>query len=167
MKINIKILMLTLLTACCLNTAGCASFPKHYNTEATPIYPELGSTIMKHYEVIDTLQPELKWKDIKTEGQTYDVCVWETKRQDSGEFMRGVPYVPKSWGDQVFYVEGISQNYVKINKPLKPDTYYHWSVRTRKGKDTADWATFNQSMISILVYGRVDHVPYGFVTPKQ
>jgi hypothetical protein len=167
MKIHIKILVSVALVVCCLNTLGCVSFPKNYKTDAKPIYPELGSTIMKHYQVIDTLQPELRWEDIKSEGQSYDICVWETPPKQTGEFWWGVPYVPKTWGDQVYYVEGISENHHRINKQLKPNTYYHWSVRTRTGKDVSEWGSFSQSMLSLFVFGHVTNVPYGFITPQK
>jgi hypothetical protein len=167
MKVHIKILMITVFLLCCLNITGCVSFPKNYNTDAEPIYPELGSTIMKHYQVIDTLEPELRWKDIKSEGQTYDVCIWETSSDEQGEFFRGVPFVPRSWGKQIYYAEGISDNYYKVNKPLKPNTYYHWSVRTRKGTNVSEWGSFSQNTIGLFVVGNVSNAPYGFITPQK
>jgi hypothetical protein len=167
MKVNVKILMMTALIFCFVNTFGCIALPKSYNTEAQPISPELGSTPLKYYNTIDTLQPELKWKDVKSEGQTYDVCVWETKSEIHDESWWGMPLVPQSWGDQVYYVESISENYYRIDKPLKPKTCYHWSVRMRKGSDVSEWGAFDQSMISIVAVGYENHVPYGFITPDK
>lgn len=155
------------LIACCVNTAGCISFPKTYNNDAKPIYPELGSTSLKYYKVIDTLQPELRWVDIKTEGQTYDVCVWETSSSMQDESWLGIPFIPNSWGRQVYYVEGINENYHKIDKPLKPNTCYHWSVRTRNGKNVSGWGGFSQGMIGVMVVGYETNVPYGFITPQK
>jgi hypothetical protein len=132
MKINIKIVMVIILIVCCVNIDGCISFPKKYNIDANPIYPELGSTPMKYYQVIDTLQPELRWKDIKSEGQTYDVCVWETSSQLKDGSLLGLPFIPRKWGDQVYYVEGISESYHMINKQLKPNTCYHWSEHVKE-----------------------------------
>ena len=159
--------MVIVLIICSVNIAGCISLPKSYNTDATPIYPELGSTPLKYYQVIDTLQPELRWKDIKSEGQTYDVCVWETQSRVQDESWWGVPLVSKSWGDLVYYVEGISESYHKISKQLKPNTCYHWSVRTRKGKDVSEWSSFGQGMLSVIAVGYEKHVPYGFITPQK
>jgi len=167
MKINIKMLMVIVLIVCCVNTAGCISFPKNYNTDAKPISPELDSTPMKYYKVIDTLQPELRWKDIKSEGQTYDLCVWETSSRPQDESWWGLPFTPVSWGEQVYYVEGMSESYHKIAKQLKPNTCYHWSVRTRKGNDVSEWGSFSQSMISVIVIGHEANVPYGFITPQK
>lgn len=167
MKIIARISIIIVSIICCLGIAGCVSLPKVYNTDAKPIYPELGSTPMKNYKVIDTLQPVLRWKDIKSEGETYDVCVWETSSNPQEESWWGMPYVPRSWGSQVYYVQGISENYYKISKPLKPNTCYHWAVRIRKGNDVSKWSSFSQSMIGLFVVGAEAHVPYGFITPKK
>jgi hypothetical protein len=167
MKINIKILMVTVLIVCCVNTTGCVSFPKNYNIDTKPIYPELGDTPVKYYQVIDTLQPELRWKDIKSADQTYDVCIWETPSHEQGEFWYGVPFTPKTWGNQVYYVEGIGESYHKVSKQLKPNTCYRWSVRTRKGKDVSEWSSFSQSIIGLFAVGHVTNVPYGFITPQE
>jgi len=167
MKIDIKIAILAVLIVCCMNAAGCVSLPKSYNTDAKPIYPELGTTVNKYYQVIDTLQPELKWKDIKSEGQTYDVCVWETQSQEKDKSMWGMMYVGRDWGRQIYYVQDISENHVKIDKQLKPNTCYHWSVRTHKGSDVSEWSSFSQGMVSVLVIGYHSKVPYGFITPEK
>lgn len=167
MKFNTKLLMALAWVVFCLNAAGCMTLPKNYSSEAKAISPELGSTPLKYYKVIDTLQPELSWKDVKKEGETYDVCVWETKSHLQDESWWGVPLVPKKWGEQVDYVEGISENHYKVSKPLKPDTVYHWSVRIRKGEETSEWASFSQGMIGVLVMGYETHVAYGFITPKE
>jgi len=167
MKTNIKILMVTVLVACCISAAGCITTTKSYNTDAKPISPELGSTPLKYYIVINTLQPELRWKDIKSEGQTYDVCVWETASQLQDKSWWGPPLVHKSWGNQVDYAEGISENYHKVGIQLKPNTCYHWSVRTRKGSDVSEWGSFGQGMISLIVIGYDNRVPYGFITPEK
>ena len=167
MKINIKILMSILLIVCFVNTAGCISFPKSYNIDAQPIYPELGNIPMKYYPIIDTLQPELRWKDITSDGHTYDVCVWETSSHVQDESLWGLPFIPRKWGEQVYYVEGISGNYHKVSKQLKPNTCYHWSVRTRKGNNVSEWGSFNQGMISLIVIGYESNVPFGFITPQN
>lgn len=121
---------------------------------------------MKYYKVIDTLQPELKWKDAKKEGQTYDVCVWETKSEPSDDSWRGMPIIPKKYGNQICYVEGITENHYRIETPLKPKTCYHWSVRIRKGTEVSEWASFSQGVVGVVV-GYGSHFPYGFITPDK
>jgi len=164
MKINVKILMVILSIICCVNAAGCMSLPKNYTGDLRPIYPKLGSTMMKYYQVIDTLQPELQWEDSKPGGHTYDVCVWETSSNVTDESF--VPFTYRNWGDQVYYVQGISDTHHKINEQLKPNTCYHWSVRTRNGMSVSDWAAFSQTMVGIVI-GYEGNIPYGFITPEK
>jgi hypothetical protein len=164
MKTGIKTLMVLALSICCLNFAGCIWFPKNYNTNATPVYPELGDS---GYPVIDTLQPELRWKDVKSEGQTYDVGVWEASSRGEYKSLWGLPVGPGDWGEHVSYVQGISENRYKIAKPLKPNTTYHWSVRIRKGDNVSEWGSFSQTAVGPLVVGHKHDIPYGFVTPEK
>ncbi|HYA41889.1 MAG TPA: hypothetical protein VEF34_11330, partial [Syntrophobacteraceae bacterium] len=126
----------------------------------------LGSTMAKYYQVIDTLQPDLQWKDIKSQGQTYDVCVWETPSSIQDEAFFAVLVMHRSWGEQVCYVESISENHYKVPKQLKPKTCYHWSVRTRSGNNVSEWASFSQSMVGFVI-GHEGNIPYGFITPEK
>jgi hypothetical protein len=147
--------------------AGCASLPKTYSSQARPIYPTLGTSVSDFYEKIDTLEPVLKWTDVKSPGQTYDVAVWETSSRASDKSILGTPLEPRDWGTQIYYAQALSQNFYKISKPLKPNTCYHWSVRIRTGTRVSKWATFNQSAVSLLGVGYAYHMPYGFITPRQ
>ncbi|MDR3554773.1 MAG: hypothetical protein P4L55_08465 [Syntrophobacteraceae bacterium] len=155
------------LIGCFAVTAGCVSLPKTYSSEERPISPELGGTVMDFYRVIDTRQPVLRWKDIKSEGQSYDVAVWESRSQAPDKSITGTPLKPRQWGKQINYAQGLSRNYFKIGKPLKPETCYHWSVRIRTGKDVSEWATFSQTAVSPIGVGSAYQVPYGFITPRE
>lgn len=152
---------------CFVALAACVSLPKSYSLEARPIYPKLGTSVSDFYQKIDTLEPVLQWSDVKTQGQTYDVAVWETPSRQSDESILGTPLEPRNWGKQIYYAQALSQNYYKISKPLKPNTCYHWSVRIRTGASVTKWATFNQSAVSLLGLGYAYHMPYGFITPRQ
>ncbi len=164
---KIKKLGAIVLIACSAATAGCLSFPKTFSTQERPIAPKLGASVMNFYLVTDTLQPVLRWKDIRSEGQTYDVALWQSRSEAPDKSITGTPLKNRDWGKQVSYVQGISQNYYKIDKPLKPNTCYHWSVRVRTGDEVSDWAAFSQSAVSPIGFGRAYHLPFGFITPKQ
>ncbi len=151
--------------AFCAGVAGCVSLPKSYSTKVRPLYPKLGDSVSNFYQTIDTLTPVLRWSDIKSEGQTYDVAVWESPSEAPDESITGTPIKPRKWGKQVYYVQAVSQNYFKISKPLKPKTCYHWSVRLRTGSKTSEWATFSQSAVSPIGIGYAYHLPFGFITP--
>lgn len=155
------------LIACCAATAACVSLPKTYSTKERPVYPKLGNSVTDFYQVIDTLQPVLRWKDIKSEGQTYDFALWESLSESPDKSITGTPLKRRDWGNQIYYVQGISQNYFRINKPLKPNTCYHWSVRLRTGNDVSEWVTFSQGAVSLIGIGYAYDFPYGFVTPGE
>jgi hypothetical protein len=167
MKIGIKTAVGLALIVCCIITVGCITFGKEYNIDAKPVYPELGATPSNRYPTIDTLQPDLKWTDVKSEGRTYDLCVWDTSKHTQDGTWIEMPGVPLSWGEQVYYVEGLTENHHKIAKQLKPNTCYHWSVRIRQGSKLSDWGAFSESRLMANVVSRENHVPYGFVTPEK
>ena len=167
MKIRMSILVALMLAVCCINTTGCVSLTQSYSTEAKPIYPEVGRAPAKRYPVIDTLQPDLHWTDVKSEGRTYDVCIWVAKSHDDNSGSLGVPGVQKSWGDQVYYAEGIKENHHKINIQLKSNTCYHWSVRIHNGSNVSDWSSFNESKMVANLFAHDKNVPYGFITPDK
>jgi hypothetical protein len=164
---KIKKLGIILFIGYCAAAAGCISFPKSYSSDERPISPKLGSSVTDFYQVIDTLRPVLRWKDIKSGGQTYDVAVWESASKTADKSIVGTPLKPREWGKQIYYVQGISENRIKIDKPLKPDTCYHWSVRTRTGGDVSEWATFSQAALSPIGLGYAYRLPYGFITPRN
>lgn len=166
-RMKLKKLGVIVLIGFCAAAAGCVSLPKTYSSEERPISPELGSTVADFYQVIDTLQPVLRWKDSKSEGQTYDVAVWESPSQAPDKSIAGTPLKQRKWGKQIYYSQGISQNYFKISKPLKPNTCYHWSVRVRTGNKVTEWATFNQAAVTVGAVGYAYQFPYGFITPRE
>lgn len=153
--------------AFCTVAAGCVSLPKSYSSRERPEYPKLGSSVTNFYQVIDTLQPVLRWKDVRTEGQTYDFALWETRSQTPDKSITGTPLKHRKWGKQIYYAQGISRNYYRIPKPLKPDTVYHWSVRIRTGNEVSEWTTFNQAALSPVGLGYAYQFPFGFITPKR
>ncbi|MDR3570198.1 MAG: hypothetical protein P4L43_19400 [Syntrophobacteraceae bacterium] len=164
---KIKKLGIIVLIGYCAAAAGCISFPKSYSTDQRPISPKLGGSVTDFYQVIDTLQPDLRWKDTKSQGQTYDVAVWQSQSKTPDKSIVGTPFEPREWGKQVYYVQGISANYFRIDKPLQPNTCYHWSVRIRTGGDVSEWATFSQAALSPIGLGYAYRLPYGFITPRN
>ena len=155
------------LIGCCAVAAGCLSLPKSYNTGELPVEPPLGSTVTEFYRVTDTLQPVLRWKDVKSAAQTYDVAVWESQSLPADKSIVGIPFEHRKWGKQVYYAQAINRNFFKIDKPLKPDTCYHWSVRTRTGSKVSEWATFTQTALSPIGLAYAHNLPYGFITPRN
>ena len=148
---------------------GC-SFPKIYKG-LEPIKPALGYSIDKSYPTIESLQPEICWKE--EAGYSYDLCIFESPDQDyvslnqKSESLPSDIFYPgatqqKSWGKVVYCVEDIQENHHIVATPLKPSTIYTWSVRLRQGQKCSKWSYFIQH---VYLRGRYYNVPYGFATP--
>ena len=122
---------------------------------------------VSRYRTIETLTPELKWKDLKKPNQTYDVCIWETPYRSMKDIERKDDQFQTSWGITVYSTNNIATNYHQIALRLKPDTYYNWSVRIRDGEKAGDWSSFiQQRAVFSAIYTR-SGVPFGFKTPAQ
>jgi len=119
------------------------------------------------YQTIDTLSPELKWKDLKKANQTYDVCLWETPYRSIEDIKRKADQAQANWGIPVYSTNNIATNYFQIPIRLKPDTYYNWSVRIRDGEKVDDWSSFTQQKAVFSAVYTYSDVPFGFKTPAQ
>jgi hypothetical protein len=152
-------------------TAGCSAPHMIYHAYSPrPIYPELRDT--DKYPLVDSLQPVLKWKDIREEDQIYDMCIWlpssdgtnRTFSPDSTMWTQ-VTKGTTSWGTPIYCVENLYVNYHKVWKQLLPDTQYNWSVRLRKGKEAFRWGGFSQTQQILTTTNYRRNIPYGFTTP--
>ena len=105
-----------------------------------PIYPELvySLTDLIIWTEVDSLTPTLRWQPYLGEHQTiqgteitpfvsselgqisdkhYDLTIWEAQEQMPTKI--------------VYEVEGLVQPYHTVEKALKPDAHYLWSIRAR------------------------------------
>ena len=103
----------------------------------TPIQPVVG-----HYSptVVESLSPHLKWQPDGDSGARYDLVIFETTAS-------GKP------GKSVYYREGLEVAEHKIDQPLKPDTNYYWTVRSRKGATVGDWSTYDHRLFVPIPFG--------------
>jgi hypothetical protein len=128
---------------------------------SAPIYPRLDRTIGKFFPGIDTLQPELRWKDIVTApSQSYDLCIWKAPR-DAGLEGR------TAWGEEVYLRTNIRTNVHRIGSPLEYNTRYYWSVRLRDGDKVGAWSTYRATTYAVVSTMSNRNTPFGFKTPKQ
>jgi hypothetical protein len=165
MKHSYKIVILVTLIISSM-TAGCSGVHTLYHAYSPkPIYPELRDT--DKYPIVDSLQPELKWKDIRDEeGQTYDLCIWSPTSDGPGLRILTRSW-SESWGIPIYYVQNLTVNYHNVEKQLMPDTQYNWSVRLRKGEEVFRWAGFSQTEQILDTTRYVKNIPYGFTTPRD
>jgi hypothetical protein len=170
MKIRISCLISLGLAISSVLFIGCAA-PRTYNFWGigglSPIYPGMNYGYMSRYRTINTLSPELKWKDEKKPDQAYDIGIWETPYRSIDDVKRKAAQIDSSWGIFVYETNSIPTNYFQLPMSLKPNTYYNWSVRLRKDDKVGRWSSFSQE----IVYGELqivhDNTPFGFKTPAQ
>lgn len=172
MKIRIYLTSLGLVISLVF-LSGCYELPRTYrglywlHAGISPIYPTMNYGFFDRYRTINTLSPELKWKDLKKPNETYDVGIWETPYRSIEDIKRKADQAHTDWGIPVYATNNIATNYFQIPIRLKPDTYYNWSVRIRDGEKVGTWSSFiQQKAVFSAVYTHSD-VPFGFKTPAQ
>ena len=140
--------------------SGCYDVPRTYGTffhaGISPIYPAMNYSVDNRYQTIDTLTPELKWKNLKKTSQTYEVCIWETPYRSIDDIKKKEAQIKSSWGIPVYSTNNIATNYFQIPLRLKPDTFYNWSVRICDGEKVGDWSSFEQDR---ALHRRMHHAP--------
>jgi hypothetical protein len=173
MKIKIRHLAYLGLVISSVFFSGCYELPRTYrglywlHAGISPIYPAMNYGFFNRYRMIDTLTPELKWKDLKQTNQTYDVCILETPYRSIEDIQKKADQGETSWGIPVYSTNNIPTNYFQIPIRLKPNTYYNWSVRIRDGEKVGDWSSFIQQKTVFSVIETHSDVPFGFKTPAQ
>ncbi len=134
--------------------AGCTSFHG-----VRPVYPEPGNPNMP--KAVESLQPTFRWEASPEPGVLYDFIVYEGIKVES--FWEGTK---RSVGREVYYRQGLKMAEHKIEEPLKPDTEYYWSVRTRRGNRVSEWAIYDYTLFLGTAYMRASNRPFVFKTPE-
>jgi hypothetical protein len=172
-RMKIKICCLTILSFSAFLFSGCY-MPRTYTPEnrwgfkgISPIYPVMNYGYIDRYRTIDTLSPDLKWKDIKKPNETYDVGVWETPYRSIDDIKKKADQAGTSWGIFIYGTNNISTNYFQLPIRLQPNTYYNWSVRTRDGESVKRWGSFSQEKVVGSLQIIYNNTPFGFKTPPQ
>jgi len=151
--------------------SGCIQMPRNYGTiwhaNISPIYPPMNYSFYDRYQTINTLKPQLKWKDVKKANQTYDLCIWETSYKSVEDIKQKAVEKSASWGRPVYTTNNIADNFHQVTLQLKPDTYYNWSVRIRDGEKFSPWSSFTQVEGAIGATITRSQNPFGFKTPAQ
>ncbi len=134
---------------------GCTSF-----SLIKPIYPSVGNP-NKDPDKIESLQPTLQWEASNYADATYDLIIFEGSKEES--FWEGTK---RSIGDTVYYKEDLKETSHKIDKVLKPDTEYYWTIRVRRPGFISAWSTYDYELFLVLSYMRVSNSLFRFKTPE-
>jgi hypothetical protein len=109
-----------------------------------PVYPEADSP--NYPQRVDSLQPTFKWEPVKGEAVTYDFIIYDVIK-DEFPFFLGNVVKSRAVGKEIYYREGLSEPKHTIEKPLRPDTEYYWTVRFRSKKEISNWTISNYKTI--------------------
>jgi hypothetical protein len=101
--------------------SGCSSY-----IGLVPVSPAFG-------EIVDDVQPSMRWEAAPEEGVTYELFVYEANAVDGS---RGEGADP----DPVYARKGLTITRHRIEKLLDPGVEYAWSVRYVKGGDVSPWS---------------------------
>jgi len=112
-------------------------------------------------KAVESLQPTFRWEASPEPGVLYDFIVYEGIKVES--FWEGTK---RSVGREVYYRQGLKMAEHKIEEPLKPDTEYYWSVRTRRGNRVSEWAIYDYTLFLGTAYMRASNRPFVFKTPE-
>lgn len=138
-------------------------------TGVEPIFPS--PTL--HYEVIDSLQPTMRWHKLNRDNVTYDLCLWSTIGSENTQ---------ENQGEVVYHRENIENTQHTLETPLEPSTLYFYSVRARfseNGLDkVTDWSRYSVrpsrfqnymslGMSSVLPVVSINNSFYQFKTPRK
>jgi len=124
-----------------------------------PVHPGVGNP-NKNPHRVDSLQPTLSWEASPDTAISYDLIIFEGIKDVS--FWKGVK---RNIGEQVYYREGIPANSHTIEKVLKPNTEYYWSIRIRKGSEVTQWANYDYTLYLVLSYINVRDALFRFWIP--
>lgn len=174
MKPHASTTFAALLAAAIVVLSGCSSVTYKY---VQPVAPAISGNFME-YPVVESLQPTLKWqampdafKDATIES--YDVAVYPAPKREMGLMDSLNAALQQQFGDPVYSKDGIKATELKVDKPLRPDTKYVWTVRVHYKKGGADavspWASYDAKVRKEYVLysetATVNDACFGFRTP--
>ncbi len=135
---------------------GCATADRS-RKDAVPPGPGPWLRFTEPLTTAGTLKPAFAWTPPTTPGVSYDLIIC------AGIVNKDGVWVP---GKTVYYREGIATTTHGLEQPLLPNTVYVWSVRSRSGKRTSQWAAYNDSHPSLFPGNRFRYdIFWPFKTP--
>ena len=100
-----------------------------------------------YQQTVASLRPTLRWDPAEGSGVTYDVVIYE------GEEI-----------SPVYQREGLTGTMHHVEKKLRPNTAYRWSVRSRRGSTVSEWSKHQTQVFTGVSYHRRERIPE-FTTP--
>jgi len=151
MKFFIKIFILLLL----ILLSGCV---KITYKEITPIKPKPCNAYNLPFLnpiMVESLKPTFIWEKSSDPSVSYDFVIWEC--------VHGI-----GPGKVYYYREGLKESQHVLEKSLRPDHEYYWSVRIRREAIVGYWARYDWRAFPIwLGYEWANDQRFFIKTPKK
>lgn len=194
----VKLPLVTVLAAAFV-AAGCAFEPSISGFR--PIYPPLSASVFNspsniydalNWPKVDSLEPTLRWQPFPGEHQlplplgdgkvNPFVAADPASVHDVRYDLRIWTVLDKAPGELAYEIEGLTEPFHKLERPLKPSTKYYWSVRARFSLDgqprVSEWSLTQFPCppgygfeCARGVARKIGHIPtlnhYRFKTPSQ
>jgi hypothetical protein len=122
-----------------------------------PVHPENGSG--SSFPTAESLSPTFEWKPAAKAGIKYDLAIYESLS------LPGAAMGKQIRGELVTYAEALSEPRFALDKVLKPDTKYQWSVRLREGTKVSSWSTTGYFAFFVVGYASGYGYWFQFSTP--
>jgi hypothetical protein len=120
---------LAVLAAGLLGLTGCVGvWWTDIQGEVTPKSPKAADCFLDRPTRVESLRPAFLWEPVAEPDAQYDFIIFEA-------YKNKISFRP-SWiiGREVHYREGLAEPEHQLDDPLRPQTYYFWSVRVRIGR---------------------------------
>ena len=122
---------LAVLAAGLLGLTSCAWWTNIHG-EVTPTSPKAANCFSIGPTRVESLRPAFRWEPVAEPDAQYDFIIFEAHK-----------FILWPWwiiGREVYYREGIPEPEHRLDDPLRPQTYYFWSVRVRREGNVSEWA---------------------------
>jgi len=123
----------------------------------TPTAPEVTTS---GFPTVRTLQPEFSWQGSADADIHYDVIIYEAATYSINQVTDF-----HTRGRLAAYAEDIAGASWRPDKPLKPNTRYFWSVRSRDGDVVSNWSTQSYFAFAIVAWSSGYGQWFQFQTP--
>lgn len=133
-------------------------------TGVTPVLPE---GPLDSFPAVDSLRPKMKWTPANNTDLSYDLIIYEAVAYKPDNVL--IPKKEMMKGLVAYYKEDIGKPEHQLEKPLKPNTRYFWSVRVRDNEEfvVSTWSTFRYSKFMLIYSTWGSGAWFTFSTPEN
>lgn len=146
---------LAVLAAGLLGLTSCAWWTNIHG-EVTPTSPKAADCFLDRPTRVESLRPAFRWEPVAEPGVQYDFIIFEAHK------------ILPLWiiGREVYYREGLAEPEHRLDDPLRPQTYYFWSVRVRREGNVSEWVWVSCTQVAWGIAGSMTFPFFILKTPS-